>query len=81
MSACFCVGPQNGNPVCPCRMRNMKRRNGRWVEEHDFGPVSPPPPDFMLPSLTIGCVCPPTSEQTCQNPTCPRKPIKDDPHA
>ena len=18
--ACFCVGPQNGNPVCPCRM-------------------------------------------------------------
>ena len=21
----------------------------------------------------IGCVCPPTSEQTCQNPLCPRK--------
>jgi len=20
-----------------------------------------------------GCICPPTSEQTCQNPTCPRK--------
>lgn len=18
--ACFCVGPQNGDPVCPCRM-------------------------------------------------------------
>jgi hypothetical protein len=23
-----------------------------------------------------GCVCPPTSEQTCGNPTCPRKPQK-----
>ena len=21
-----------------------------------------------------GCICPPTSEQTCQNPFCPRKP-------
>lgn len=20
-----------------------------------------------------GCICPPTSEQTCQNPMCPRK--------
>ena len=20
-----------------------------------------------------GCICPPTSEQTCQSPTCPRK--------
>lgn len=24
-----------------------------------------------------GCICPPTSEQTCQNPTCPRKPRAD----
>lgn len=22
-----------------------------------------------------GCICPPTSEQTCQNPLCPRKAI------
>lgn len=21
----------------------------------------------------MGCICPPTSEQTCQNPLCPRK--------
>jgi hypothetical protein len=21
-----------------------------------------------------GCICPPTSEKTCQSPTCPRKP-------
>jgi len=25
-------------------------------------------------SIQQGCICPPTSEQTCQNPTCPRKP-------
>lgn len=25
-------------------------------------------------SIQQGCVCPPTSEKTCQNPTCPRKP-------
>ena len=24
----------------------------------------------------MGCVCPPTSEQTCLNPMCPRKGIK-----
>ena len=24
-----------------------------------------------------GCICPPTSEQTCQNPICPRKPGKE----
>lgn len=23
----------------------------------------------------MGCICPPTSEQTCQNPLCPRKPL------
>lgn len=28
--------------------------------------LPPPPP--------AGCVCPPTSEQTCQSLTCPRKP-------
>lgn len=21
MSACHCIGPKNGQPVCPCRMR------------------------------------------------------------
>lgn len=24
----------------------------------------------------MGCICPPTSEKTCENPMCPRKPIK-----
>lgn len=37
--ACGCIGPQNGDPVCPCRMRSMQQVNGRWVEQIDHGPV------------------------------------------
>ncbi len=28
---------------------------------------------YPSPSPLMGCICPPTSEQTCQNPVCPRK--------
>jgi hypothetical protein len=30
---CFCIGPQNGEPFCPCQMRNLKvyRRDAEWV--------------------------------------------------
>lgn len=38
-SACFCVGPQGGAPVCPCRMRSVRVENGRYVETIDHGPV------------------------------------------
>lgn len=35
------------------------------------------PPIYELPPAPVfhppGCICPPTSEQTCQNPACPRK--------
>lgn len=36
---CNCIGPQNGQPVCPCRMRLVKIRNGRYVLEQDLGPA------------------------------------------
>jgi len=42
---CFCVGPQNGEPECPCRMRilGIFKREGRWIKpaepERDLGPV------------------------------------------
>lgn len=36
--ACNCIGPQGGNPVCPCKMRGLKHVDGRWVEEIDHGP-------------------------------------------
>lgn len=37
--ACNCVGPQNGQPVCPCRMRGVTIEDGRYVERRDLGPV------------------------------------------
>jgi hypothetical protein len=37
--ACNCIGPQNGQPACPCAMRNVKVVNGRWVRTEDLGPV------------------------------------------
>lgn len=37
--ACNCIGPQNGQPVCPCRMRGVEIENGRYVERRDLGPV------------------------------------------
>ena len=39
MTACCCLGPQNGEPVCPCRMKNVKIIDGRWVEVIDLGPA------------------------------------------
>jgi hypothetical protein len=38
--ACHCTGPKNGEPRCPCAMRNVIERDGRWiVPEQDLGPV------------------------------------------
>jgi hypothetical protein len=32
---------------------------------------------YQLPPIPVtqppGCICPPTSEKTCESPTCPRK--------
>lgn len=38
--ACCCIGPQPGFPRCPCMMRGLIQRDGRWIEpEKDLGPV------------------------------------------
>ena len=37
MSACNCIGPQNGEPVCPCEMKNVKIIDGRYVRVEDLG--------------------------------------------
>jgi hypothetical protein len=44
---CNCIGPQNGEPLCPCRMGAVKIVNGRYVEVIDRGPapLSPEQPD------------------------------------
>ena len=39
MHACHCVGPQNGQPLCPCRMGSVSVRDGRYVEVIDHGPA------------------------------------------
>lgn len=37
---CFCRGPQNGEPRCPCAMRNVQIVNGRYVQPaQDLGPI------------------------------------------
>lgn len=44
--ACNCIGPQNGEPLCPCQMRGIKKFNGRWIRpEQDLGPVLDCPDD------------------------------------
>lgn len=72
MSACNCIGPRNGEPLCPCMMRGAVQRDGRWVREDDLGPVKP----FTVvpaPTITQGCICPPGAELTCQGTFCPRR--------
>ena len=52
-TACCCIGPQNGQPLCPCRMRNVTIENGRYVEKRDLGPAVKPynPLDIIGPGL------------------------------
>jgi hypothetical protein len=39
--ACGCVGPQNGQPLCPCAMRGVVVKDGRYVRpEQDLGPAT-----------------------------------------
>lgn len=38
---CGCIGPQNGQPLCPCRMRGgVQIKDGRYIETIDHGPAS-----------------------------------------
>jgi hypothetical protein len=44
--ACNCMGRQPGMPLCPCGMRGLIQRDGRWIKpEQDMGPVIDPPLD------------------------------------
>lgn len=38
--ACNCIGPQDGKPLCPCRMRGLQIVDGRYVEVVDHGPAT-----------------------------------------
>jgi hypothetical protein len=40
LSPCNCIGPQRGKPLCPCAMRGVVIKNGRYVRpEQELGPV------------------------------------------
>ena len=50
---------------CPICHPNVHRQMG--------GFPLPYYPVTVLPSAPVGCVCPPTSENTCRNDNCPRR--------
>lgn len=46
--SCFCRGPQNGEPLCPCEMVGVTIKNGRYVRPaRDLGPVAKVPPSTL----------------------------------
>jgi len=73
MSACNCIGPQRGEPLCPCMMRGVIQRDGHWVRETDLGPVQKPFTITPPTVVTQGCVCPVGAEISCQGTFCPRR--------
>lgn len=45
--------------------------------QHEWDRSLPHPyNNWVAAPVTAGCICPPTSEQTCLNDRCPRKPWK-----
>lgn len=70
--ACNCIGPQNGEPRCPCQMRGLIQRDGKWIQpERVVGDVVP---TYHWPLAGKGCVCPVGAEATCRGSLCPRRP-------
>lgn len=37
--ACNCIGPRGGQPLCPCQMKGVTIREGRYVKIIDLGPA------------------------------------------
>jgi hypothetical protein len=57
-----CICAWGGPGPCPCPHNPLR-------------PLQPQVGQITLPGPLVypGCICPPTSEQTRQNPNCPRK--------
>jgi hypothetical protein len=36
---CGCTGPREGEPVCPCQMKDVRVLDGRYVRTVDLGPA------------------------------------------
>lgn len=56
-------------PGCTCAWGGPGPCPGLGIAPQHYQGI--PSPVHVMPR---GCICPPTSEQTCQNPNCPRKP-------
>ena len=56
-------------PGCPMTTAGCPRCLTGSFAQPNHGGYPPTTP----PLITVGCICPPTSEQTCQAPLCPRK--------
>lgn len=55
-----CYGHTDGCDVIGCRRNYRTPTADRHMHLVSIAPV-------------MGCICPPTSEKTCENPMCPRK--------
>jgi hypothetical protein len=53
MKECFCIGPQAGAPLCPCRMRRVQVKDGRYVETIDHGPAPTDAEDYSWLHVTV----------------------------
>lgn len=62
MGACGCMHPKPNCQACG---------NYIWPDHQPYRTGYAGLPNFGV--QTLGCVCPPTSEQTCMNEYCPRK--------
>jgi hypothetical protein len=50
--SCNCIGPRNGEPLCPCAMRGVEIKDGRYVmPARDLGPVTP---SYTSPEVPFG---------------------------
>lgn len=70
--ACNCIGPQKGQPRCPCMMRGVQEVDGRYVKIEDLGPVKHKEdvpclykqyqetckPEYRNKPLLLSCPCP-----------------------
>ena len=64
-TTCCCSDPD-------CRLNGCKMMRPSPVMSPPFGTIG------IIHHTPVGCVCPPTSEQTCQNSDCPRQDVKTD---
>jgi hypothetical protein len=60
-SACGCMGPQRGEPVCPCAMRTVIRWKGVWI---DLKPIrgKEPGPGYLDSVVDLSSI--PVSDMT-----------------